>query len=407
MEKYKPTASLFLDTRREKKGKYPLKLTIYNNPNKKRYKTEYDLTKDEWAKINGPKLKDENLKVLRIKCNAVVKHAQKILDDLTPFSFEGFEEIYYVKATTKQDLTLKHWFDEYIKELDAQGREGTRSTYQTTLNSLLAFKNNLVFADVTPEFLTSYEDHMIKNGKSPSTVGIYLRQLRSILNRALKKGVLKPEQYPFKNFSIPASRNIKKSLTDEQLKQLLKYKPKTPAQEKALDFWLLSYLCNGMNMTDIVHLKPENMDKSFLYFNRQKTIRTKKKDLRQIKVPLNPRALKIINKWKSKDKNSAYLFPVLSDDLSAKTIKGRIHKFIKQVNEGMEEIRLDLKFETKLGTYVARHSFSTRLMRKGVSTQYIKDSLGHSSVAVTENYLGDFADETKKEYANLLTDFGK
>jgi integrase/recombinase XerD len=58
-----------------------------------------------------------------------------------------------------------------------------------------------------------------------------------------------------------------------------------------------------------------------------------------------------------------------------------------------------------LGTYVARHSFSSRLMRKGASTQYIKESLGHSSAAVTESYLGDFMDNVKEEYAILLTDF--
>ena len=65
----------------------------------------------------------------------------------------------------------------------------------------------------------------------------------------------------------------------------------------------------------------------------------------------------------------------------------------------------ELGFENKLGTYVARHTFSTRLMRKGVSSLYIKESLGHSSVAVTENYLGDFGEQVKHEYAKLLTDF--
>lgn len=61
----------------------------------------------------------------------------------------------------------------------------------------------------------------------------------------------------------------------------------------------------------------------------------------------------------------------------------------------MDEIRKELKIDQQVGTYVARHSFSTRLMRKGVNTQYIKESLGHSSVAVTENYLGDFCRRCK------------
>jgi integrase len=34
----------------------------------------------------------------------------------------------------------------------------------------------------------------------------------------------------------------------------------------------------------------------------------------------------------------------------------------------------------------------------------IKENLGHASVLTTENYLDDFEDEVKKEYARKLTD---
>ena len=203
----------------------------------------------------------------------------------------------------------------------------------------------------------------------------------------------------------PASRNIKKALSDEQLHLLLAYQPQTLRHEKALDFWLFSYLCNGINFTDILHLIPSDISVSFLHYIRQKTKRTRKKDLRPIKVPLHPRAQAIITKWRNPNVSSSYLFPILEDELSAKTIKNRTQRFIKWVNEAMKEIGEELGFEQKLGTYVARHSFCSRLMRKGVPTQFIKESLGHSSVAVTENYLGDFADNVKLEYANLLTDF--
>ncbi|MBL0051720.1 MAG: tyrosine-type recombinase/integrase [Bacteroidetes bacterium] len=56
-----------------------------------------------------------------------------------------------------------------------------------------------------------------------------------------------------------------------------------------------------------------------------------------------------------------------------------------------------------MGTYAARHTFSTILKRKGVSTEFIKESLGHSSIVTTENYLDSFTDDVKLEYAQLLT----
>lgn len=64
---------------------------------------------------------------------------------------------------------------------------------------------------------------------------------------------------------------------------------------------------------------------------------------------------------------------------------------------------MDLGIEQKIGTYAARHTFSTVLKRKGVSTAFIKEALGHSSEVTTENYLDSFADDVKLQYANLLT----
>ncbi|RYE42559.1 MAG: hypothetical protein EOP48_23335, partial [Sphingobacteriales bacterium] len=103
------------------------------------------------------------------------------------------------------------------------------------------------------------------------------------------------------------------------------------------------------------------------------------------------------------DPANPYLFPILEKDLTPLTTKHRCQRFIKWVNNKMESIRKELKIEQKIGTYSARHSFSTVLKRKGVSTEFIKESLGHSSQVTTENYLDSFTDDVKLEYANLLT----
>jgi integrase len=160
-----------------------------------------------------------------------------------------------------------------------------------------------------------------------------------------------------------------------------------------------------MNFADIIELKPENISGNLLHFVRQKTKRTKKKDVRPIKVGLNARAIEIINKWKNTDSANPYLFPVLEAGLTPVTVKHRCKRFVKWVNLRMDKIRKELEIDQKLGTYAARHTFSTVLKRKGASTQFIQESLGHASAVTTENYLDSFTDDVKLEYANLLTDF--
>ncbi len=393
-------------TKANKDGKYPVKLNIYYGEGKKKYGIKESVTKEEWEKLFASNLRDNDLKSLRTRLKAIETKAQGVIDSLHPFSIVAFEEAFFQRSSNsgEQHLSkLSYWFDRYINILKEHGQIGTAISYQTTINSISDFKKNLTIYDITPEFLLSYENYMTNAGKSVSSIGIYLRQLRAIINQAIEHNMLSADKYPFKKYQIPAGRNIKKALPSDDLQKLLDYTSDDPHRQKAIDFWVLSYLCNGINFTDIAHLKPENIQGSYLYFIRQKTKRTKKKDLRPIKVGLNPKAIEIINRQKNTTLANPFLFPILDAGLSPVTVKHRCQRFIKWVNKHMEEIRQEKKIDMKIGTYAARHSFSTVLKRKGVPTSFIKESLGHSSELVTENYLDSFTDEVKLEYANLLT----
>jgi integrase len=405
MEQFKPTATLILDRRNKKKsGKYPIKLTVYYQKSKMRFKTNVDLTNEEWQKLRAAKLKDEKLKVKRIELNAIVSEAQRVIDSLSHFTFVEFEKAFFNRENEEKTVSLVQCFKDKMNALTEAGRIGTASTYRTALNSILSFHPSTDFSDVTASFLEEYERAMVKKGRSLTSIGIYMRHLRAVFNQAIDDGYVSRNVYPFKKYQIPSSRNIKKALNDEQLTKLLNHKPSTSAQQKALDFWIFSYLCNGMNIIDIMLLKGENIKGKFLYYIRAKTKNTKKKDLRPIEVPLHDTARQIINKYRTGIKDEEYVFPILQPGLSPLTIKHRSKRFLKLINSNMELIRQDLGIEQKIGTYAARHSFSTRLKKRGAPTEFIKESLGHSSVLVTENYLDSFEDETKLKYSALLTD---
>ncbi len=384
-------------------GKCNIKLNIYRKEGKKRFATKYHVTPEEWKKIAAPKLRDANLKDIKNGLEDIRTKAEAIISQLNPFSMVAFEEAFFNKSAAKQSTDLKQWFDNYVNHLKASGQIGTAISYNTTINSIESFRKGLSVHDVTPALLLDYETFLLKEGKSISTVGIYMRQLRAIINQALEANTISATQYPFKKYQIPAGRNIKKALAESDINKILTYESNDPNKQKAVDFWLFSYLCNGMNFADIIELKPENITGNYLHFVRVKTKRTKKKDLRPIRVGLNPKAIDIINRQRNRGNSNPYLFPVLENDLNPLTIKHRCQRFIKWVNKHMEEVRQELGIEQKIGTYAARHSFSTVLKRKGVSTEFIKEALGHSSSLTTENYLDSFADDVKLQNAYLLT----
>lgn len=411
MKSKKPTISLFLDQRRAlDSGTYPIKITVYFEGDKRRYNTGISITVDDFNKMNSERLRDDNLKKTKRKLQVLVENCETFIESQSEFSFISFADYFLGKndketrIETKTRAKLETLFDEYINMLNKEGRIGTSEMYVTVRNSLLKLKSNLSIEDVTTEFLKSYEQFLQGKNSSPSTIGIYMRHLRAIINYSIKEKILPANNYPFKGFKIPSSRNIKKALNFDDLKILLNYNPENPKEEKALDFWMFSYLCNGMNMKDICQLKWENIDGDFLFYFRAKTINTKKNDLRPIKVFIPEQAKEILNRQGNK-LSKAYVFTVLNETLTPKQIDSRIHSFIKQVNEGMELIRQNLGIEMALNSYSARHSHATVLKRQGVSIEAISENLGHSSLLMTKQYLDDFTDDVKKENATFLTNF--
>lgn len=392
------------------KGKKPVRLVIYDGKKRKRYGIGISLSEEAWDKLSEPKLKDSGLKKIRSELNAIRVRAEDLISELTTFSFEEFEMRFFEKKSGTEEETikvsnLKVLFQQYIDEKKSNEQVGTYKSYETTINSIEAFKPNISIYEVTTAFLMEYEKHLTSKGNSPTTIGIYMRQLRAVVNRAIKNGILDIKDYPFRNYQIPTSRNIKQALTEEELIKIYNYTSDNKVRQRAVDFWLFSYLCNGMNFTDIAHLKKDSITGNYLNFVRQKTKRTKKKDLTPIRVALLPKAKEILEKYKNNEEGNPFLFSILEQNLSPLTMKHRCHRFYTNVNKQMKIIGAELLIENQLNTYSARHTFSTFLKRKGVSTSYIKEALGHSSEATTESYLASFTDDVKLKYASLLTEF--
>lgn len=176
---------------------------------------------------------------------------------------------------------------------------------------------------------------------------------------------------------------------------IINYKGKTDYERLAIDLFTFSYLTAGINFVDISSLKHDNIIDNRLSYIRKKT-------KKRITIPLQEKALEIIERNKQAD--NPYLFPILSPFHKTEQQKAnRVHKVISKVNKCLKEIGKELNLPIDLTTYVARHSYATVLKRSGVSTSIISESLGHSSEKITQIYLDSFENSQIDEaMKNLL-----
>ena len=406
----KAKTAIILDRRRAlANGKYPVKLRITFSRKQRYYPCDISLSIEEYEKVVS-KLPKGLFKEISMKLNALEQRASTIISGMGVFDFENFETNLFSEQMVREDVYA--YYDKMIARYCELEQMGTAANYRASLTSLRKFRQKLEFIGISVDFLKKYEKWLVDDGKSVSTVGIYLRPLRSVVNHAIADGTLSKDfNYPFgsksKNkYQIPKTRNIKKALSKSDLHAIFTYKPSIGTwEEKALDFWKFTYLSNGMNMKDIATLKFKDIQGEYIRFVRAKTAHTNNV-LTPISVFVTDDIKLILEKWGNKDKSAGNLiFEIISATDSLDRQREKIQQFLKMVNKYMGIIGKTLKIDKQITTMTARHSFSTVLKRSGVGIQQISEALGHSSINTTKSYLDSFEDDVKREMAKALTNF--
>jgi len=338
--------------------------------------------------------------------------AQKIADSIVPFTLDTFRSRMSVRKSKENKVFLQ--FDEYISELKASDRIGTANSYTDSKNSLQKFTGgkDVSFEYFTKSKLDKYKAWMKneENHNSDTTIGIYLRSLRTLFNRARNMGIT--THYPFIKGSegcmVPKGQGRKIALNRIELQKIFDFNlSEKHSYSFYLDMWKLMYLLGGLNPTDLCMLRESNIKNGFIYFYREKTKRTSN-DQKEIKVPYSDQVQLIIEKWKVIDKpdtRNPYLIPVISDKMDAAERYSTIKQFVKNVNAAMKSIGKELEIDARITTYVARHSIATQLLQSGASVKFIGDQLGHRDTKITEGYLGSFEEDQIKEAFNQATKF--
>jgi integrase/recombinase XerD len=409
--------TIYPDTRRPKaSGKYPVKLRITFLGEQKYYPIGIDLSQDEFKLVNNPGAIDKKMELKakrqikdwKLKCDALWFKADIVIKKMEGFTFRLFEKRFYMNEQSALDVY--QFYDATIKRLKDGGKVGTAYNYSCSMNSLKKFSSKLSFREVTVDFLKEYESMLTSNGRSISTVGIYLRPLRAIINEAIAEGLISKEShYHFgkRKYQIPSPKNIKKALTLDEIKKIYNYKgPDGSWMQKSRDFFIFSYLGNGINVKDIALLKFKNIEGDFIKFNRAKTLDTNRNGRRAISIHVSYDIKSIILRWRNNDPDpEGFIFPILHSKPSPEEERKVVQQFIKTLNKYLNLVAGEVGINKHITSYFARHSFATVLKRGGASIEIISEALGHSNHKTTLSYLDSFEDDTKRDMQVKLLSF--
>lgn len=291
--------------------------------------------------------------------------------------------------------TVSEFYQELIEEYRVNNKCGNRLIYKSSYNSLKVFTNDkldIPFSAIDITWLNKYERWLRSKGNEETTMSLMFRTLRSTYNKAIKAKCARKSEYPFDEFKInkfDVSTQKRAIAKTEVLKFTKDVRPIGKRQyiQLSKDIFMFSYLCGGINFTDIANLTKANIiEGKRLHYIRQKTGKL-------IKIGLSEEAMKIIERYATESKG--YLFPILNANLHKTPLQkqNRIHKILGKANINLKLIAAQLGVEGNLTTYVARHSFASVLKKSGVNIALISEALGHSDIATTQIYLDSFDNE--------------
>ena len=362
-----------LDKRKVKKsGLFPIKVQVIYNRKQKYYSTGQEVSIREWEQL--PRSKTRKLSSIRHNVEnsfSLVRQQVETLAFRGEFSFD----ILNARLGRYSGISVNSVFLKKMEELKSNGQANTYFSYKGTLHKIEQFA-----------------------GKQISFQEISINWLND--------GIIKESQYPFGKgkYEVPSGSGRKLALTLEQIKKLITYTDGTKATEMYRDLWFFSYLCNGINFRDMVFLQYSNIINGEICFIRAKTARNTKYG-KIIHAVITPEMQTIINKWGNTDISpNNYIFPFAKGTEDPFEKVKLIREIVTECNQILRKIT-NATGIPRITTYSARHSYATVLKRSGVNIAYISESLGHSNITITENYLASFEVDERRKNSALLTKF--
>ncbi len=271
---------------------------------------------------------------------------------------------------------------EVIEACRKAGRFGTARNYEKTMRSFGAFLHeintyDIPFGKVDAGLIIEYEHWLMRRGVVRNSSSFYMRNLRSIFNKAADAGAVCPLRL-FKDVYTGVDRTRKRAADEDLIMRLQRMDlNKSPTLALTRDLFIFSYCARGMAFVDMAFLRKSDVEGEIVYYVRRKTGQ-------RMTVALEPCMRLIISRYESVA--GLYVFPVLTS-LDPTVAYGQYRIALNYHNRKLKRLAALLGEPLALSSYTARHTWATTARNRHVPISVISAGMGHTSEKTTRIYL--------------------
>ncbi len=337
----------------------------------------YRCSEDNWDEKNGYILRHPDKTYMSYVNSRIDKIKSELRNKYLSLNME--EDKVLPSEVTASEKRPGHDFIQYFEKYNTTiSNIGTKQRFDNVLKKLMAYSSRLPVSKINAEWLRDYEVNLRKLGNEGSTIRANMSAIQKVYN-VMPQTERLPN--PWVRYKKPAERVRKDYLDEAQLKQMSDLNYFDPESKRYILQNLFIFACDncGPRISDILLLEWPNKREDRIVFDIKKTPKVHS-------IPLFKRGEEIIGRFKGA---SRWIFPVLDESLDLSD-KVAVNKAIGNATSVYNAFLKDLATKAqvtglKFSSHLARHTFATMALKKGMNLEYIASLMG-ISIRQAERY---------------------
>ncbi|MDT0690053.1 site-specific integrase [Salegentibacter sp. F188] len=393
---------------KKEKTIYRLALRVTNFRKRSYFHLGYNIDPNDWDE-KAEKVKKSHPKYQHL--NRLIRKKYDQLDDIIYEAERNKTQLSAKQITDKiRDNTRnKSFFDfakEHVEDLEKSKKFNRAISDRSKAKNIKEFTKgkDVLFQEIDENFLRRFKIYLKneKNNSERSVMNSYVF-IRLLFNRAIKNGIIDQSFYPFGRgkILIKYPESLKIGLTEEEILKIeqLDLQTHTPLWHTR-NIFLFSFYLAGIRITDVLHLKWNDIIEDRLLYRMKKNAK-----LDSLKLP--EKVIVILKFYREDQRSYAdFIFPELKKvgDDETKQKYSIIKGAIKKHNSNLQNIAKLAEIDKKITNHIARHSFGNIAGDK-VSPQMLQKLYRHSSLSTTIGYQGNFIHASSDQALNEILKF--
>ncbi len=295
-------------------------------------------------------------------------------------------------------MTVFTFFKTLIEANKREKRMTRAGNYKRALNSFSSFleHKDISFADMNERMIKAYEKWLLNSGITLNSSSLYIRNLRSVYNQAVKQGYAE-RSFMFENVYTGVDTISSRPVISEDAIAKMLQLDFSSSQPLALsrDLFIFSYCTRGMAFKDIAFLKKSDIAGDLIRYVVHKSGKTE-----TVRMELLTKS--IVFKYADTTKDSDYVFPIITVTEPIQADK-QYQIALSYHNRKLKRLGQMLGASIPLTHNVARNTWAKSAQNHNIPVSVIGPALGISSEKATQDFLNSLViSEADKANSTLL-----